>query len=195
MLYHNIVYLVGSVCMEHTEEKVLQLVSATRAGDLSSFATLLTVYRPLLLSQVSLFSASAEDEDLMQDASLALHRAALSYRAADGVTFGAYAKVCIRHALISAKRKARPVVPESSLPPEEAVAEHEEPSALLIQREEMRELYRTASECLSAYEIRVFLMYIRGYTPKQIAPCLGKTEKSVSNAIARMLAKLRARFS
>ena len=180
--------------MEHTEEKVLQLVSATREGDLSSFSTLLAVYRPLILSQVALFSASAEDEDLMQDASLALYRAVLSYRESANVTFGAFAKVCIRHALISAKRRARAAVSEIPLQ-EEAAAEHEGPAELLIQREEMTDLYRAASECLSAYEIRVFLMYIRGYTPKQIAPCLGKTEKSVSNAVARMLTKLRARFS
>lgn len=182
--------------MEHTEEKILQLVSATRGGDLSSFSTLLTVYRPLLLSQVALVSSSAEDEDLWQDASLALYRAALSYRAASGVTFGAFAKVCIRHALISAKRKVRRAEADFSLPSEEmAVAEHEEPAQLLIRREEVTDLYRVASECLSAYEIRVFLMYIRGYTPKQIAPCLGKSEKSVSNAVARMLAKLRERLS
>ncbi len=182
--------------MEHTEEKVLQLVSATRNGDLSSFSALLTVYRPLILSQVALFSATAEDEDMMQDASLALYRAALSYRATGGVTFGAFAKVCIRHALISARRKVRPA--ELDLPisfDEVAAAEHEEPAQLLIKKEEVTDLYRAASECLSAYEIRVFLMYIRGYTPKQIAPCLGKTEKSVSNAVARMLAKLRARLS
>ncbi len=181
--------------MEHTEERVLQLVSATREGDLAAFSTLLTIYRPLILSQVAAFSASAEEEDLEQDASLALYRAALSYRATGAVTFGAFAKVCIRHALISARRRARPEAVDLPLPEEPVAAELTEPAELLIQREEVTDLYRAACECLSAYEIRVFLMYIRGYTPKQIAPCLGKTEKSVSNAIARMLAKLRARFS
>jgi len=44
---------------------------------------------------------------------------------------------------------------------------------------------------LSAYEAKVFDLYIKGFTTSGIAQSLGKTEKSVSNALARMTSKLR----
>ena len=64
----------------------------------------------------------------------------------------------------------------------------------MIQRETVKDLYKLAEECLSEYEKTVFLRYIHGYTPRTIAPLVGRSEKSVSNAIARMLSKLRARL-
>ena len=178
--------------MNYTEEKIGELVEATRLGDPSAFSELLSVYRPLILAQTERFAATVDRDDLMQDASLALYRAALCYRSGVGTTFGAFARVCISHALISTLRK-QSALPDAPLPDDLAV-KGEEPVERLIQRETVTDLYKLAEECLSEYENTVFLQYIHGYTPRAIASLVGRSEKSVSNAIARMLAKLRARL-
>ena len=178
--------------MNYTEEKIGELVEATRLGNPSAFSELLSVYRPLILSQTERFASAADRDDLMQDASLALYRAALRYRSDVGTTFGAFARVCISHALISTVRKPS-ALSEASLP-EDLGLKGEEPLEQMIQRETVKDLYKVAEECLSEYEKAVFLPYVHGYAPRAIAPLVGRSEKSVSNAIARMLAKLRARL-
>lgn len=182
--------------MVDKQEQVAALIAATRAGDRTAFSALLGVYRPLILSQVGrFFRAGPEWDELYQDASLALYRAALCYRSDGGVTFGSYARVCIGNALVSAYRKLR--APEA-LPLDEALlsddAEAEDPESRMIAAEETSGLYRAALACLSPYELRVFFLYIRGCTPREIAPEVGRTEKSVSNAIGRMLVKLRGQL-
>ena len=93
--------------MDIREEKVLALIAAVQSGDRSAFSALLSMYRPLLGARISRFSPSdTERDELYQDASLALYRAALCYRADTGVSFGAFARVCVDNALISAYRKA-----------------------------------------------------------------------------------------
>ena len=90
--------------MSDTEVKVLALVEAIRSGDRTAFSELLSAYRPLILSQVARYTDHCDREELLQDASLALYRAALRYRSDVGVTFGGFARVCIANALISVCR-------------------------------------------------------------------------------------------
>ena len=183
--------------MTENEEGVLSLIKAVRAGERTAFTDLLAMYRPLVSAQVSRFSqAGPLKEELLQDATLALYRAALCYRKEKGVSFGAFARTCVANALVSAYRKSRSTSVasiEEILPFMEG--EGEDPLVRVIAQEETGDLYRAALACLSAYELRVFLLYIRGYTPRQIAPEVGRTEKSVSNAIGRMLQKLRAQLN
>ena len=190
--------------MDIKEEKILLMVAAVQSGDRSAFSALLSMYRPLLYARISRFlSSDTERDELYQDASLALYRAALCYRREEGVSFGAFARVCVDNALISAYRKASAsrgvcsldALRESGEEPmllEEGIAP--DPSHSLIAREEASDLYRMALSCLSGYEAQVFLSYIRGYAPQEIASALGRGEKSVANAIGRALSKLRAQL-
>ena len=73
-------------------------------------------------------------------------------------------------------------------------AEGDDPAGRLIMAEETGDLYRAALSCLSEYELHIFLLYIRGEAPRRIASEVGRTEKSVSNAIGRMLRKLRGQL-
>ena len=189
--------------MDIKEEKVLMLIADVQSGDRSAFSDLLSMYRPLLYARISRFLPSdTERDELYQDASLALYRAALCYRKEAGVTFGAFARVCVDNALVSAYRKASAARGVFSLDAmreagDEPLLSDEaapDPSHSLIEREEASGLYRMALSCLSGYEAQVFLSYIRGYAPQEIASALGRSEKSVANAIGRALSKLRAQL-
>lgn len=189
--------------MDIKEEKVLVLIADVQSGDQSAFSALLSMYRPLLCARISRFSPSdTERDELYQDASMALYRAALCYRADTGVSFGAFARVCVDNALISAYRKASSergvcsldALQESGDEPLLLDGGAADPSHNLIEREAASDLYRMAISCLSRYELQVFLSYIRGYATCEIASAIGRSEKSVANAISRALAKLRAQL-
>jgi DNA-binding NarL/FixJ family response regulator len=53
-----------------------------------------------------------------------------------------------------------------------------------------KELYKLAKTHLSSYEYLIFEMYSSGQKGKEISSKIGKTEKSVNNAICRIKAKL-----
>lgn len=188
--------------MDKNEEKINAILSAVRGGAGSAFSELLLLYRPLLTARIARLAPPSDTvwDELYQDASLALYRAALRYRIGEGVTFGAFARVCVDNALTSAYRKMRAEGVHRSLEAlceageDPTASEVADPAGRLISEEEVGGLYRMAITTLSAYELQVFLSYIRGYTPRQIAPNLGKSEKSVANAIGRALSKLRARL-
>ena len=82
-------------------EGLATLLDEIRAGSDAAFARLLGCYNGLLRHRVSAFHYHSQDasDDAYQEACLALHRAALRYRAQAHVTFGLYAKICIDNAL------------------------------------------------------------------------------------------------
>ena len=72
-----------------------------------SFDEIMEEYEPLLRSTAASFSdkTGLSRDEVYQTASLALHRAYLTYTDGRGVTFGLYAKICVRNACISEQRR------------------------------------------------------------------------------------------
>ena len=185
------------------EEEILALLSLVRAGKASALARLIHEYHALLQSRISAFHfEGAALDDAYSDASLALYRAALRYREGMGVTFGLYAKICIDNALKTGYRKSRVGNSASDAPVdlvsfEEAdavglVADFSDP---VLEEEGMAALLSQIMRELSPYEKTVFtLYYIHGIAASEIAKQLGKSEKSVKNAISRLVIKLRKRL-
>ncbi len=191
--------------MNTTDEKTIQLIDSVKNGERAAFSELVGRYRPLLLSLTSRFTEGGEpldNQEMFAEAALSFYRAVLHYEPSRTVSFGAYAKVCVTHALITEYRKNRKdhslqITSLDELQENGALfygleEENNDPAVPLIKQEEIEDLYQRAVACLSSYEAAVFDKYIKGYSQKQIAFELSKSEKSVSNAIGRMLAKLRA---
>ena len=65
----------------------------------------------------------------------------------------------------------------------------------MIEEEKAEELLSLIQTELSPYERQVFDLYIQKASASEMAVALGRDEKSVQNAIGRMLAKLRKRLS
>ncbi len=70
-----------------------------------------------------------------------------------------------------------------------------DPASELIERENAAELSRRISEHLSEYENRVWWLYFSGLSSAQIARVVGRSPKSVGNALCRIRQKLRALLS
>ncbi len=172
-----------------------------RYGDNAAFDRLLSAYAPLINSLVSEYSRPADSpdisDDLRQEAAIALYFSVLSYREDKGVSFGLYAKICVKNRLTSyVKKNAQ--VPLSRITSldiddffeEPAADEKQQPLDLIISKENLEALKKRIRAQLSDYEYGVFMMYADGDTPKKISARTGKNVKSVYNTIQRVRKKL-----
>ena len=107
-----------------------------------------------------------------------------------GLTFGLYAKICVRRRLDGEFRRAgkyRYDVP---------IAENEasplaSPEEELIAREDYRELLNSIDRVLTESERAAFTLYLEGKSYAEIARILGRTAKSVDGALRRAKEKIR----
>ncbi len=168
-------------------------IELLRAGDESSFQVLREQYAALLLSMTSGALAEcpeAEYEDLMQEATLALYHAAMTFDLQQTeVTFGLYAKICIRNRLISSLRKfRRSVRTDHGIDDHSRLTPTQRKSA---RRASLGDLTDLVDTLFSEYEKSVYQLYLQGYTAAEIASHTGRTLKSVDNAIYRIRRKIK----
>ena len=178
-----------------------------QSGDGDAFERLLDQYTPLIRSAVTKFMSSLSasrrsieisEEDLTQEAAIALYLSALSYDEEKNVTFGQYAKTGIKHRLINYVRRFRRVKGPEPVPvsiedcPEEEPADPDcEPLNAMITRESFEEFRKTVKDILTEREYQIFIMTADGDSPAQISKKLGINVKSVYNAIQRGKSKLK----
>ncbi len=173
-----------------------ELISAAKQGDEAAFSELAEIYLPLINAMSERYHAlsggGAEADDLRQEASVAFYHAILSFDCAQkNVTFGLYAKICIRNRLVSILRKIK-------TEKKHKIGQNEPQSASDTRYEKLgklSEVAELAEKLLTKLEKQIFYMYLEGMSYKDIALSLGKTEKSVDNALFRAKAKLRNRCS
>ena len=173
---------------------VRELIVRIRDGDDDAFTELCSDYAKLIASSARSYSQRGEqygalEDDFRQEASMALYRAALRYDLGQSeVTFGLYAKTCIRNALISQLRK---LGAKSRREAKEAERSADSAEQAVI-TEEMRLMYmRRIEGVLSPCEGEALMMSMEGHRPRDIASSLNTSAKAVSNALFRARTKLR----
>lgn len=180
--------------------ELLRLLLLARDGDEDAFAGLVLAYRPMLDAAVTQYRSELlpqDFEELQQEALVAFHRAVGKYDFLYGnVSFGLYAKICVNKAIISALRTIwRSHRRSDFLPLDDDIApgnpDADDPSAGIIEQENAAELRRIIRENLSEYENTVWWKYYSGMSIAGIAQSVGKTPKSVGNALSRIRRKLR----
>ena len=178
-------------------EQLHTCIQAVRAGDQAAFSALLADYEPLVSAEVFRHATglSKQDaEDLHQCALLALYRAALNFDLSQcEVEFGLYAKICITNALVSQLRVInRHRIEVTVTDDSDAYGVQEDPAARVMREEATAELYALVRSLLSAYENRVWALYMAGMPVSEIARRLQKDTHSIENAVYRIRKKLRA---
>ena len=172
----------------------ISLLLEAASGNEKAFNKLAAAYAPMLKSAVGAVSGDLTEQDveeLYQEALLAFHRAVIKFDPLyEKVTFGLFAKICVRNALVSEiKRIKKPspvtIVPIESVPDSDLPFSPDDSGT---EAEELRQLIR---ESLSDYENRVFWSYYAGMSSAEIAEKTGKSPKSVDNAIFRVRKKLK----
>lgn len=175
------------------------LLAKVKDGNETAFDMLCEKYNALLTTssdryyQMTGGESDISVEDFRQEATLALFRAARSYDLdQSAVTFGLYAKTCIRNALVSLLRKTAKKVRTVDKP--EAQPTANDPLSGIVSREALDEMTDKLSAIFSPFEYKVFLKFAEGKRPAHIAEELGKSAKSVSNALFRAREKLKESF-
>lgn len=173
------------------EKRLAKLIEDVKDGNDSAFSEICEDFSPLMKSQVlKLFGDNlSEYDDRLQDAAIALYNAIVSFDLTqDKVTFGLYAKICIRNRLISIKRKEKKNNKKTT--PYLALENKVHKTGVRASREKLEDNEKVISE-LSSYEKSVLNLYLEGLSYREIGFALNKSEKSVDNALYRIKSKLK----
>ena len=172
--------------------EIHELLRLVRLHDDEAFDELVIRYTPMMRRVVADLSISSIDKDEMFcECCVALHVAAVKYDLQQSeVTFGLYARICIRNHVISLLRKQNSESVFSDFDVEQ-LAEEESLENSIVRRETADDILQRAPKLLSDLEYQVLLLHIHGYKTAQIAAALGKTAKSVDNAKFRLFRRLR----
>ncbi len=170
-------------------EELIRLILAVREGDNDALNTLIAEYRPLLLSIANRYPSLNE---YYCEACIGLYRAAMSFDTTqEEVTFGLYATIIIR-------RRLRDLHKENEREREHLVDGDVDEIAVgdgivnrLVREEERKELRHEMSELLSKMECDVLMLWLDGLKTAEIAAELSLSAKTVDNAKARILKKIR----
>lgn len=177
--------------MDNSEiAQVNSLLLSIREGDQGSFESLCEQYNPMIMSLIR--GMGMERDDAFSDALLALYRAALSFDIEQTeVTFGLYARICVSRRLLDMHRSNGGRAPLDDNFDVERISVDSGIISRLEREEERQRLHSCARRLLSEYEYSVFRLWLRGHRAAEIAEAMEADTKSVENAKARILKKLR----
>lgn len=188
-----------------------QLLALSHHGDDCATDFLLEKYKGLVRKKArTLYLIGGENDDLIQEGMIALYKAIREFDQERETPFATFAAMCIEHQLYNVikganRLKNSPLNSYISLysPTEtgentsrETLADTLQPVKLinpediLIDRENVSALERAMEQELSKFEQTVVRLYIDGGNYQQIAELLGKSPKSVDNALQRVKKKL-----
>ncbi len=172
------------------------MLLGVQSGDAESFRGLKSKYAPLVMNAVSSFaSAETSRSELEREAESALLKAAVRFDTKQSkVAFGLYAKICIKNALISFMRKEQTKLRREAkaLEAVEVKKSHRERFSYAIESRDTEQTVERISGVLSPYEKKVFFEYMSGRSAREIALKVGRSVKSVNNALYRIKEKVKA---
>ena len=182
-----------------------QLCAMAAGGDRQAEETLVRRYRWMVRAITRpYFLAGGDSDDLIQEGMMGLMKAVREFDCSKEATFRTFAEVCIRNRMFSALRAASrekhsplnqsisietPFFDSSSYATVSGHATNLNPEELMILRENREHDFVRINQQLSSLERRVLSLYLDGMTYGEIADALGKSPKSVENAVQRIRRK------
>ena len=186
------------------------LVRMARDGDEKAEDFLLKKYKDFVRSKArAYFLVGGDSDDLIQEGMIGLYNAIGHYDESMASSFMTYAAICINNKLISAvsadgRQKNAPLngyvsiyssitdeTGEASLSDVLPDTENINPEAIILNEEQEKLTINRLLGKLSALEKEILSYYMEGMSYSEIAKLIGKTEKSVDNAIQRIRLKMR----
>lgn len=182
-----------------------QLCAMASKGDTEAEAALVTRYYSLVrVCARPLFLAGGDGEDLIQEGMFGLIQAIREYREEKAATFRTFAEVCIRNRLFSALRSAardkyaplnqsvsldHPFFDSNSYSSAAFDESHTDPELLIADRDYVESILESTMRQLSEFEAKILGYYLDGLSCQEIAKIVGKSPKSVDNAVQRVRRK------
>ena len=165
---------------------------------------LMDKYKGMVLKKArAMFLIGGEKEDLIQEGMIGLFKAVRDYRPQKNASFSTFANLCVERQMykaieMSARQKHKPLNSYISLSEEDSPLKDTEdvlqqnPETIVIGRENASHLMEHIKEALSPFENQVLAAYLKGMDYVQIAELMGKSPKSIDNALQRIRNKLQS---
>ena len=185
------------------------LIAELRAGDTNVTDYLMNKYKSLVRKKArALFLLGGENDDLIQEGMIGLFKAVRNFDPDQGASFYSFAELCIVRQMYSAieasKRKKH--MPLNSYVSLYEKAESEEsgksllmellqsdiendPEAIFFGKEYTNAFERELKKSLSPLENKVLYLHLMGTNYRTIATLIGKSSKTVDNALQRIKMK------
>lgn len=186
-----------------------KLVFMAQNGDLGAEETLMRKYKETVKIKAKMYyMAGADEDDIVQEGMIGLLKALRQYDGSREVSFGTFAGVCITRQIISAIRAAgrykhkalntsvslnKPLEHEAgdmTIADTLHTADGENPEELLVIKDIAYYILHNGDNVFSDLEMNVLNELIKGNDYERIAKKLGKTPKSVDNAMQRAKRKI-----
>lgn len=187
-----------------------ELIQKLRGGDERIMDYILEKYKPLVLRKANaMFLIGGDTDDLIQEGMIGLFKAIRDYRSTGRHPFSILRSCASTDS--STARWRRPTgkkhVPLNtyvsfysqtteegkSLAETLLTDQMDDPEQLVIEQENFTAFWEQLREQLSALERQVLDAYLEGKNYRQIAEELGKSPKTIDNALSRIKGKIRQR--
>ncbi|SFI37609.1 RNA polymerase, sigma 30 subunit, SigH [Tindallia magadiensis] len=185
------------------------VLRSAQNGDLEALEILMNRYKNFVKAKArSYFLVGADREDIVQEGMIGLFKAVRDYCDEKPSSFKVFAELCITRQMITAIKTAtrqKHIPLNSYISLNKPVCEHDSdrtlmemvsgqritnPEELMISQEELVTIEDIIGEVLSKLEMKVLMLYINGRSYQEIAKDLGRSEKSIDNALQRVKRKL-----
>ena len=190
--------------MKHYElYKDEELVSMYRDGDARAVDEIMERYKNLVRKKANaMYIVGGDKDDLIQEGMIGLYKAVTTYDELKAASFATFASLCINGQLMNAVKasNAKKNTPLNSYVSFDTPANKsdDESDMKLVDtlvhdsdREVTDNLEEKAFESLSPFEKQVVTLLMEGNDYIKIADQLGKTPKSIDNAIQRSRNKIK----
>ena len=188
----------------------VQLIRELRDGENDIMDYIMDKYKPMVRRKArAMYLLGGENEDLIQEGMIGLIKAVRDYDAGQGTSFASFAELCVSRQMYSAieaskRKKHMPLNHYISIYEESEVRsdgrkmplidtiepqQENDPEALYFSREYTEAFVEQLKGNLSALENHVLYLHLMGTDYRKIAELLGKSPKSIDNAIQRIRAK------
>ena len=192
--------------LKNMEEKDILILA--QSGNMEAVEFLLNKYKNFVKSKSrTYFLVGAEKSDIVQEGMIGLYKAIKDYNPEGGSSFRSFADLCITRQIITAIKTATRLkhMPlnsyislnksaddenENTMIESLLEIQHPDPEEIMINKERLGILENQLKNCLSKYETNVLKRYAMGKSYIEIAKELGKSEKSIDNALQRIKKKL-----
>ena len=153
------------------------------------------------------FLVGGDEEDLIQEGMIGLFKAVTSYQKGKNTSFSTFAYICVQRQIyttITAFNRKKHIPLNTAVSLSEQKKQEDElaldeiletpektPEELMLRKEELNDYHRILDQNLSKFEKQVMDHYLNGENYTMIAKKLGKSDKSIDNAIQRIRRKIK----
>lgn len=192
--------------IEYSDEEAVFLA---KEGDEEAEEYLIRKYKDLVRGKANLYYiVGADREDLMQEGMIGIFKAIKGFNPEKQVSFYTFVNRCINGQIITAIKSAGRLkhLPLNTSVPLNTQTDEEDseintrgiffsnsesdPEAMLLLKETLQVLEGKGHKILSKLEIMVMAEYMHGKTYSEIGMAVGKSPKSIDNAVQRIRRKL-----